>query len=263
MLEEYDFVVKGLIAGIFASLACGLGALPLLIPRLRVSERIHLGYGFAGGLMFAASVYNLLLPAFNQGTDRAMQLWSVGNVVFGLMLGCAFIWLVEQYVTPQRLESSVILKSFDSRIETLVFVAMFFHSIPEGVAVGVGYGAETHGGSFSRLGFSIALAIAIHNIPEGLAVALPMRARGASIWKCFWFAVLTSLPQPLAAVPASMLVWFFEPLMLPLLGFAAGAMMYLVIDELIPEALESGNHTPITWAFMIGFSVMVLVQVVL
>jgi len=263
MPEDYEFVINGLIAGVIASLACGLGALPLLIPQLKVKDRIHLGYGFAGGLMFAASVYNLLLPAIDQGTSGAMQLWPVTNVLFGLLLGCVFIWMVERYVTPKRLKNSMLLKPFGSRMETLVFVAMFFHSIPEGVAVGVGYGAETHGVEFSGLGFSIALAIAIHNIPEGLAVALPMRAGGASVWKCFWFAVLTSLPQPLAAVPASMLVWLFEPLMLPLLGFAAGAMMFLVIDELIPEALETGNHTAITWCFMFGFSLMLLVQIVL
>lgn len=166
-------------------------------------------------------------------------------------------------LTPERLRQSKLLKPFDSRIETLVLAAMFFHSIPEGVAVGVGYAAETHGDEFAGLGLYIALAIAIHNIPEGLAVALPMRTHGASIWKCFWFAVFTSLPQRIAAVPASLLVWFFEPLMLPLLGFAAGAMMYLVIDELIPEALKYGSHTSITWAFMVGFSLMVLVQVML
>ena len=260
----YDFVFESFLAGIAASLACGLGALPLLVKQLRISQRISIGYGFAGGLMFAASVYNLLMPAIVQGTmDEATTLWSISNVLLGLLSGCAFIWWVERFLTPQRLETSLLLKPFGSRIETLVFVAMFFHSVPEGVAVGVGYGAETHSDSLSGLGLYIAIAIAIHNIPEGLAVALPMRARGASIWKCFWFAVLTSLPQPVAAVPSSMLVWLFEPLMLPLLGFAAGAMMYLVVDELIPEALKTGSHTPITWSFMLGFSAMVLVQVLL
>jgi ZIP family zinc transporter len=262
-LSQYEFVINAVVAGVLASLACGLGALPLLIPRIRIEEHISVGYAFAGGLMFAASVYNLLMPAIVQGTADSTRLWPVSMILSGLLLGCAFIWWVERFLTPERLSTSVLLKPFDSRLETLVFVAMFFHSIPEGVAVGVGYAAETHDEALSGLGLYIAVAIAIHNIPEGLAVALPMRARGASMWKCFWFAVLTSLPQPIAAVPASMLVWLFEPLMLPLLGFAAGAMMYLVIDELIPQALEDGSHTLITWSFMIGFSLMVLVQVLL
>ncbi len=262
-MSQYEFAVNALVAGLFASLACGLGALPLLIPRLRIEQRISIGYAFAGGLMFAASVYNLLIPAIVQGTSSSTRLWPVSNILAGLLLGCAFIWWVEKFLTPERLKTSILLRPFGSRMETLVFVAMFFHSVPEGVAVGVGYAAETHSEALSGLGLYIAVAIAIHNIPEGLAVALPMRARGASIWKCFLFATLTSLPQPIAAVPASMLVWVFEPLMLPLLGFAAGAMMYLVIDELIPEALESGDHTPITWSFMLGFSLMVMVQVLL
>ncbi len=140
---------------------------------------------------------------------------------------------------------------------------MAFHSIPEGVAVGVGFGSEGHHEQLEGLGLYIALAISIHNMPEGLAVALPMRSRGASIGKCFLLAFLTSLPQPIAAVPASLAVWIFEPLMLPFLGFAAGAMMYLVIVELIPDALATHTPSQIAWSFMGGFGLMVLVQVAL
>ena len=103
----------------------------------------------------------------------------------------------------------------------------------------------------------------IINIPEGLAVSIPMRAGGASILKCFIAAFLTSLPQPITAVPAALLVWFFEPLMVPLLGFAAGAMIFLVILELIPDALEDRRPTEIAWSFLLGFCLMILVQVVL
>jgi ZIP family zinc transporter len=141
-----------------------------------------------------------------------------------------------------------------------VFVAMTLHSIPEGVAVGVGYGAEPHLG-VQNFGHYIAIAIGIHNIPEGLAVALPMRLAGASLNRCFWFAFLTSLPQPIAAVPSGLLVWFFEPLLVPSLGFAAGAMMYLVLMELLPEALERHSRTEMAWMFLAGFGVMALVQV--
>jgi ZIP family zinc transporter len=177
-------------------------------------------------------------------------------------LGCAFLWLVRRSLTPERLESRW-LKSIGGRVETLVFIAMAFHSIPEGVPVGVGFGAEGHDPSLSGFGLYIAVAIGIHNMPEGLAVALPARAGGASLWKCFWLAFLTSLPQPIASVPASLLVWFFEPLMLPLLGFAAGAMMYLVVVELIPDALETRSPDQIAWSFMTGFGLMALIQVAL
>lgn len=259
---QYEFVWQSFVAGIAASLACGLGVLPLLIPRLDIARRIGLGYAFAGGLMVAASVYNLLMPALVEGTQDATRILPVSQIVIGVLLGCAAIYGIETRLTPDRLQS-VWLRSLGSRRATLIFIAMSVHSIPEGVAVGVGFGAETHSESLAGLGLYMAIAIGIHNIPEGLAIALPLRADGASLWKCFWLAVLTSLPQPIAAIPASLLVWFFEPLMLPLLGFAAGAMMYVVVEELLPEAVVRQGRTSAAWAFMTGFCLMVLVQVAL
>ncbi|MDA1054506.1 MAG: ZIP family metal transporter [Planctomycetota bacterium] len=256
------FVFESAVAGLIASIACGLGVLPLLLGGHEIEKRIGLGYGFAGGLMFAASVYNLLLPAFTLGPEAAIRLWPVTQTLVGMFAGCLLLWSVNILLTPERLDSRW-LKPLGGRVETLVFLAMTFHSIPEGVAVGVGFGSEGHDESLTGLGLYIAIAIAIHNMPEGLAVALPMRARGASISKCFLFAFLTSLPQPIAAIPASLLVWFFEPLILPFLGFAAGAMMYLVVVELIPDALETRSPSQIAWSFMAGFGLMVLVQVAL
>ena len=148
-----------------------------------------------------------------------------------------------------------------SRAELLIFFAMMVHSIPEGIAVGVGYTSGEL--NDSHLGSYIALAIAIHNIPEGLAIAIPMRSAGASINKCFWAAVLTSLPQPIAAIPACLLAWFFQPLMPFLMGFAAGAMIFLVLLELIPHALGTEKPTVIAWSFIFGFCSMILIQVIL
>ena len=253
---------QAVVAGLLASFACGLGVLPLLLPGLEISKRVGLAYGFAGGLMFAASVYNLLLPAFAMGPERALELQPVCLTLLGLFAGSAFLWMVERAVTPERLKAGWFGR-FGGRASTLVFLSMTFHSIPEGVAVGVGYGSASHHESYAGLGLYIALAIAIHNIPEGLAVALPLRAEGASITKCFWLAVVTSLPQPLFAIPATLAVWFFEPLMLPFLGFAAGAMMFLVVVELIPDALETRSPEQTAWSFMIGFGLMTLVQVAL
>lgn len=258
---QYDFLIHSFIAGILASLACGLGALPLAFPKLDVQKRMGLGYGLAGGLMFSASVYNLLLPGLTLGTHSA-GLKQVLLVLSGLMLGAGFLWLVDRHLTPENFERSFLSK-MGTRRELLIFLAMAFHSVPEGVAVGVGYASEQHVSGVENLGSYIALAIGIHNIPEGLAVAIPLRAGGASILKCFIAAFLTSLPQPIAAVPAALLVWVFEPLMVPLLGFAAGAMIFLVIREMIPDALEDRSAVEIAWSFIIGFSLMILVQVAL
>ncbi len=251
-------------AGVLASLACGLGALPLMIKRLDPAGQRGLGYGFAGGLMFSASVYNLLLPALDLGHGG----WSINKVipiVVGIILGAIFLQLAENFAhdSPQNPDR---FKQWGGRIGFLVFIAMMIHSIPEGVAVGVGYASDYNPNApaaTESLGPTLALAIAIHNIPEGLAVAIPLRGAGASITRCFFAAVATSLTQPLATIPAVLLSWFFTPLMPVLMGFAAGAMIFLVVLELIPEALESESPARIAWAFTLGFCLMLMVQVVL
>ncbi len=257
-------LVTAFTAGIIASLACGLGALPLMIKRLDPVKQRGLGYGFAGGLMFSASVYNLLLPALDLG-DGGWSLNSVAPIIGGVLLGAVFLQVAESRIhdspdLPER------WKRWGGRTGFLVFIAMTIHSIPEGVAVGVGYAADYNPATqdaVSGMGTTLALAIAIHNIPEGLAVAIPLRGAGASIARCFWAAVATSLTQPLATVPAVLLAWFFTPLMPVLMGFAAGAMIFLVILELIPEALETESPKRIAWAFTLGFCLMLMVQVVL
>jgi ZIP family zinc transporter len=255
----YPFVVKSLVAGLLASVACGLGALPLGIKRIRLDRKTGIAYGAAGGLMFAASVYNLILPGLKiSGTD--ITLASALPVILGILSGSVFLWYTDRYLSHERL-SSGFWSRLGGRSQILIFIAMSVHSIPEGVAVGVGYASEQV--YASKLGSYIALAIALHNIPEGLAVAIPMRAGGASMQKCFWAAFLTSLPQPIAAVPASIVSWIVQPLMPVLMGFAAGAMMYLVLLELIPQALQDVSPPRVAWAFTAGFCLMLLVQVLL
>jgi len=254
-------LITAFAAGLLASLACGLGALPLMIRGVDPVKQRGLGYGFAGGLMFSASVYNLLLPALDLGSD-GWTIYKVVPIIGGVILGALFLQVAESQIhdTP---ELPGRWKRWGGRVGFLVFIAMTIHSIPEGVAVGVGYAADEQGLAMDGLGPTLALAIAIHNIPEGLAVAIPLRSAGASIGKCFLAAVATSLTQPLATIPAVLLAWFFTPLMPILMGFAAGAMIFLVILELIPEALQTESPKRIAWAFTIGFCLMLMVQVML
>ena len=253
------FITQSLIAGILASFACGLGALPLAIKGIDLQKHTGIAYAAAGGLMFAASVYNLILPGLTL-SSTTIQARDAIPVVLGILLGALFLSQTDHYLSPERLEQAN-WKRFGNKAQLLIFIAMSVHSIPEGVAVGVGYSSEAV--YSNNLGNYIALAIALHNIPEGLAVAVPLRAAGASIWKCFWAAFLTSLPQPIAAVPAAYLSWLFQPIMPILMGFAAGAMIFLVILELLPEALHTSSPIRVTWAFTLGFCGMVLVQVLL
>ena len=246
-----------------------VGVVPLFIPRIDPKKHIGLGYGVAGGLMFSASVYSLIGPALkmNSFDFQAMDLGHVGPVLLGFLAGALFLSISEHFLSDyQDHHESASFDKWGGRMGLLVFLAMTVHSIPEGVAVGTGYTAgeiEHQLGRDGGLGTYIAVAIAIHNVPEGLAVAIPLRSAGASISRCFFAAFLTSLPQPIAAIPAVLLAWFFQPLMPFLMGFAAGAMIFLVIMELIPAALETESHSRIAWAFTLGFAGMLLVQVVL
>jgi len=261
-------VVHAVVAGLAASAACGLGVLPLFIPKLDPKRHIGIGYGLAGGLMFSASVYSLLGPALkmNQFRFQNMSVADVGPVIVGLLAGAAFLSVSEVWLkNHQRRHADADFNAWGGRVGLLVFLAMTVHSMPEGIAVGTGYTAgevETALGE-GDLGAYVALAIAIHNIPEGLAVAIPLRSAGAKLWWCFLAAFLTSLPQPIAAVPAVLLAWFFQPLMPLLMGFAAGAMIFLVIMELIPAALETESHAHIAWAFTLGFCGMLMIQTLL
>ena len=271
-------LIEAAVAGLLASVACGLGVLPLFLPKLDPKKHIGLGYGVAGGLMFSASVYNLIYEglAINRGGEGAAaqqtaSIFTVQNVVpviGGILVGALFLHFAEHFVHARQARATDEQKSAMSRwggaTGMLVFIAMTIHSIPEGVAVGTGYALQNNPHyDATGVGTFIALAIAIHNMPEGLAVAIPMRSAGASFGRCFLAAFLTSLPQPIAAIPAVLLAWFFEPMMPFLMGFAAGAMIFLVVLELIPEALESESPSRIAWAFTIGFCGMLLIQVVL
>jgi len=268
-----ELLVKAFVAGIIASIACGMGVLPLMFRRIDPARHRGIGYAFAGGLMFAASVYNLILPALDlpglelMGADGGGSLPTVVLIVGGIVLGAFFLSVADARMARLQLKRES-MHAWGGRVGVLIFIAMAVHSIPEGVAVGVGYAAEYADGvrgllRDKPLGSYIAVAIAIHNIPEGLAVAVPMRSAGTSIPRCFLAAFLTSLPQPIAALPAAALAWLFAPIMPVLMGFAAGAMIFLILIGLIPEALETHSARSIAWAFTVGFSLMLLVQVLM
>ena len=134
---ESSILLQAPTAGILASIACGFGALPLSIKKIDFDKNIGLGFAFVGGLMISASVYNLIIPAVTFGLSQSRSK-AVFLIITGILLGSLFIWLIEKYLTEDRLERRFI-KKIGTRTEILLFIAMSFHSIPEGVAVGVGY----------------------------------------------------------------------------------------------------------------------------
>jgi zinc transporter ZupT len=235
-------VVEVLLAAIVSDLATGIGALPFAFLD-RVSPRwTGIAGAGAGGMMLSASVFAL--------ADKALRRGSAIEVILGMLAGALFFAWTATFLSRQHWHLSGWSEG-ESRKPILVIVTMFAHSVPEGIAIGVGYATGE-----VNFGLLLAAAIAVHNIPEGTAVALPLRARGASIASCVGYAVLTSVPQPLLAVPAFVLTSVFQPLVAPSLAFAGGAMIFLVVSELLPDSLESCSRIETAWAVTIGLVLM-------
>jgi zinc transporter ZupT len=229
---------------LLTDLATGLGVLPLVFVRRLSPTWQGMMTSAAAGMMLSASVFTL--------AAEGLQKDAVWQTLLGLLAGAAFFAWATRLVHGNDWSLGS-LSPAESRQGILVIVAMFVHSIPEGIAIGVGYGTGE-----LNFGLLLAAAIAVHNIPEGAAVAMPLRARGISIPACIGYAVLTSVPQPIAAVPAFLLVSVFKPL-LPLgLGFASGAMIFLVVYELLPESLQQCSRDQAAWSLMIGLIAMLL-----
>ncbi len=177
-------------------------------------------------------------------------------VIIGLLLGAAFLWAVEKFFPGD--ESAHHPHTGLTRRSNLLILAMFFHSIPEGIAIGVAFATGN-----LQFGLIMAIAISVHNIPEGIAISLPLKSDGASTKKCALVSIFTSIPQPILAVPSALLAWFFEPLLPIGLGFAGGAMIYITIAELIPDALEEGGKILTAWGVMAGLCGMLLITTLL
>lgn len=248
-MEKSELLIWTAYTGILSALATGLGAIPVAFIRKSSTLVRAFSGAIAAGMMISASVFSLAQQGIALKSER---LTAPYEVIVGLMLGAAFFWLVDKRLSEAELYQNRVGKQ--ARRSLLILVAMFIHSFPEGVAIGVGFGT----GDFN-FGLIMALAISAHNIPEGIAISLPLRSEGASFGKCFFLSVLSSVPQPLAAVPAALAVWLFKPLLASGLGFAGGAMIYLVVLELIPEALREGGRSLTAWGVMVGLGAMLLI----
>lgn len=215
------------LAGSGTALATGLGAIPVSRLGERADEIRPALWGLTVGMMGVASIVGLLLPALDEGSN--------GSVLAGLAVGTGFL-LASRTALASRDVHVGTLSGAGVRRSVLVFTVLFVHSLPEGLAIGTAYASETAG-----LGLFVILAIALQNIPEGTSVAIPMEASGFSPRQQFWAAVATSAPQPVGALVAYALVKEVESLLPFSFAFAAGAMLALVIVELVPQAFRRGS----------------------
>jgi ZIP family zinc transporter len=239
-----------IIAATITVLSNGLGALPFVFVRKFPENIARMGWAVSGGLMLSASVFNLIIPGLDDG--------GITPVAIGIFLGALLMGLTSLWLDDHHFEVGELSEAGTKRI-ILVIATLFIHSFPEGIAIGVAYGSGEAG-----LGLLIAVAIAIHNIPEGLAVALPLRAEGVSGWRCVGWAIFSGVPQLIAAVPAYLAVIAFRPLLPYAFGFAAGAMILLVMSEMIPESRANEmQRLGSAVAGMGGFLAMMVLQNVL
>ena len=219
--------------------------------------------GFAAGVMVAASVWSLLIPAMEQAADLGRLAFFPAAV--GFWLGILFLLLLDHLI-PHLHQNSLQAEGPKSQLQrtTMMVLAVTLHNIPEGMAVGAAYaGCVAAGAATPAAAFTLALAIAIQNVPEGAIVALPLRTAGAGKGRAFLGGVLSGAVEPLAAGVTVLAAALIVPALPWLLGFAAGAMLYVVVEELIPE-MSQGKHSNIgTIFFAVGFSVMMVLDVAL
>jgi ZIP family zinc transporter len=220
--------------------------------------------GFAGGVMIAASYWSLLAPAIEMSQGKSIPSWVPAFV--GFLLGGIFLRVVDKVLPHLHLgfsmEEAEGVKTSWQR-STLLVIAITLHNIPEGLAVGVAFGALAAGLPSASFGAAVALAIGIgiQNFPEGLAVSMPLRREGLSRWKSFWYGQLSAVVEPIAGVIGAVAVIVAQPILPYALAFAAGAMIFVVIEEVIPEAQRGGNTDLATMGGMLGFAVMMLLDV--
>lgn len=231
------------LAALVTAVATGLGALPFAFVRSMSPRALAWANALASGLMLGAS-FALVAEGTAQGTAATLG---------GAALGVAFIIVTERVLA--RYDAPLLgLRGAGARRMLLIVAVMTAHSFAEGVAVGVSFG----GGA--ALGAAITIAIAIHNIPEGLAISAVLRPRGVSLLGCAAWSVLSSLPQPVMAVPAWLFVDAVRPVLPWGLGFAAGAMVYMVLKELLPEAYERAPARLVALLVSLSMVAMVLLQ---
>lgn len=229
--------------GLITAVATGLGAIPFAFVRVVSLEALSIANSLAAGLMLGAS-FGLIIEGGVYGLPQTMV---------GAAGGVAFI-LVGEHLSRRNQFELWDLKPSESHKVVLVLATMTVHSFAEGIAVGVAFG----GGA--KLALLITLAIAVHNVPEGLAISAVLRPRGRSILSCSGWSIFSSLPQPLMAVPAFMFVDAFRPLLPYGLGFAAGAMVFMVFLELLPEAYEGSSPARVGLTVSAALAAMVFFQ---
>ena len=257
-----ETILIGLIIPLLGTM---LGAAFVFLMKDEMSPRLQKTLlGFASGVMVAASVWSLLIPSMEMAADSGR--WSVLPAAVGFLLGICFLLLMDEltphlHIGTDKPEGP---RSHLSRTAMLA-LAVTIHNLPEGMAVGVVFAGADSGLSGLSLtsALAVSIGIAIQNVPEGAIISMPMRAAGNSKWRSFFIGSLSGVVEPIGGLAIILLASLMTPALPYLLAFAAGAMFYVVIEELIPEASEGEHSNLSTIGFAIGFVLMMVLDVVL
>jgi len=265
-LLEYNPVLLALFATLFTWAVTALGASMVFFFKTINKKILNSMLGFAAGVMIAASFWSLLKPAIEMAEESGTLPWM--PALIGFLSGGAFLFLIDKLLPHLHLGLSIDkaegVKTTWQR-SVLLVLAITLHNIPEGLAVGVAFGALAHNPDVGMLAGAVALALGIglQNFPEGAAVSIPLRREGFTRLKAFSYGQLSGVVEPIAGVIGAYLVLTMTPLLPYALSFAAGAMIFVVVEELIPES-QNGNETDLsTIGAMLGFATMMLLDVAL
>lgn len=241
-----------------------LGSSCVFFMKDKMSERIQkILLGFASGVMIAASVWSLLIPAMDMSEN--MGKWAFVPAAVGFLLGVVFLLLLDENVPHMHLDEKIEGPVSQLKKTTMLVLAVTLHNIPEGMAVGVVFAGMMSGDTFISLMGAVALSlgIAIQNFPEGAIISMPLKSEGMSRKSAFIYGTLSGIVEPIAAFMTILLSQFILPFLPYLLSFAAGAMVYVVVEELIPESSQGHHSNLATIGFALGFVLMMILDIAL
>lgn len=265
-IHGFHPILQALFATLFTWGVTAVGAASVFMTRSISQKVLDVMLGFAGGVMIAASYWSLLAPAIEMSHGRPIPAWL--PAVVGFLLGAVFLRGVDRLLPHLHLEAPIeqaegLHTTWERSI--LLILAITLHNFPEGLAVGVAFGAAASGLPEASVAGAVALAVGIglQNFPEGIAVAMPLRREGLSPRRSFWFGQLSAVVEPIAGVLGAGAVLLMQPILPYALAFAAGAMIFVVVEEVIPTSHSQGNGDLATLGTMVGFAVMMLLDVAL
>ena len=263
-LQGFHPVLQAFLATCFTWGLTALGAATVFLSKDVNRKVLDLMLGFAGGVMIAASYWSLLAPAIEMSEGKDLPAWV--PAVTGFLLGGVFLRGVDRVLPHFHIgaDEAEGVESQWQRI-TLLVIAVTLHNFPEGLAVGVAFGAAAVGLPSATVASAVALAIGIgiQNFPEGLAVSVPLRKLGFSRSRCFFYGQLSGMVEPIAGIIGALVVFASQAILPYVLAFAAGAMIFVVVEDLVPESHRGGNVDVATMGVMAGFAVMMLLDVAL